>query len=622
MPKVIHESDVEENVLAILENLSYEIIRGENEDYLPDGRSALRFDYKDVVLVERLREALRRINPSITEEAREQAVKQVLRSESQKLIADNEGFHRLLVNGVDVPFQSDGEERYQKVWLYDFGNPENNDFLATNQFTVIENNVERRPDVVLFVNGIPLLIFELKNLADEDADIWTAYDQFQTYIEQLPSLFRYNEILVISDGIEARAGTITSEKERFMQWKTIDGGKPRRGLTEIEVLLRGMGERNRIIDIVRNFVVFEKDKETLKKLAAYHQYWATNKAVKATKAARKGDKKAGIVWHTQGSGKSLTMIFYSGKLVRELDNPTIVLLTDRNDLDGQLFGTFARCHDILRQEPVQANSRKELRELLSVASGGIVFTTIQKFLPDEDREQHPLLSGRDNIIVIADEAHRSQYGFSAKILNKKDKALITYGYAKYLRDALPNASFIGFTGTPIEKADRSTPAVFGKYVDTYDIERSVEDGATVRIFYESRLAKLELKPEERPKIDREFEEVTEGEEVEGRDRLKSKWARLERVAGSPERTRRIAKDVVSHFEERTSVLEGKGMIVCMSRRICFDLHNEVLKLRPAWYNKDDEKGILKVVMTGSASDPKEWQEHIRNKVRRSRVGDT
>src|SRR2546422_10380322 len=337
MPKVIHESDVEENVLAILENLSYEIIRGENEDYLPDGRSALRFDYKDVVLVERLREALRRINPSITEEAREQAVKQVLRSESQKLIADNEGFHRLLVNGVDVPFQLDGEERYQKVWLYDFGNPENNDFLATNQFTVIENNVERRPDVILFVNGIPLLILELKNLADEDATIWTAYDQFQTYEDQLPSLFRFNAILVISDGIEARAGTITSEKERFMQWKTIDGGKPRRGLTEIEVLLRGMGERNRIIDIVRNFVVFEKDKETLKKLAAYHQYWATNKALESTKEARKGDKKAGIVWHTQGSGKSLTMIFYSGKLVRELDNPTILLLTDRNDLDGQLF---------------------------------------------------------------------------------------------------------------------------------------------------------------------------------------------------------------------------------------------------------------------------------------------
>ena len=621
MPKVIRESDVEENVLAILESLGYEMERGDNEDYLPGGRSALRLEYKDVVLVERLREAVKRINPSVSSEAREQAIKQVLRSQSQKLIEDNESFHKMLVDGVDVAFQAAGEERYQKVWLFDFKDPTSNDFLAVNQFTVIENNIERRPDVILFVNGFPLLLLELKNLADENATIWTAYDQFQTYAYQLPSLFRYNEILVISDGIEARAGTITSEKERFMQWKTIDGGIPRKGLTEIEVLLRGMCEKSRLIDIVRNFVVFEKDKMTMKKLAAYHQYWAANKAVESTKEAREGDKKAGIVWHTQGSGKSLTMIFYSGKLVRELDNPTVVVLTDRNDLDGQLFGTFARCQDILRQKPVQANSRKELRELLSVSSGGIVFTTIQKFFPEENREQHPLLSGRDNIIVIADEAHRSQYGFSAKILNRKDKALITYGYAKYLRDALPNASFIGFTGTPIEKADRSTPAVFGKYVDTYDIERSVEDGATVTIYYESRLAKLELKPEERPKIDKEFEEVTEGEEAEGKDKLKSRWARLERVAGSPKRIGRIAQDIMDHFEERTSVLEGKGMIVCMSRRICFDLHNEIVKLRPAWYDGDDEKGILKVVMTGSASDPKGWQEHIRNKLRRSRIGD-
>src|SRR2546427_1855961 len=623
VPKVIHESDVEENILAILEDLDYEIIRGDNEDYLPGGRSSLRADYKEVVLVERLREALRRINPSITEEAREQAVKQVLRSESQKLIANNEGFHRMLVDGTDVAVHSKEGERYEKIWLFDFKTPEskNNEFLAVKQFTVIENNIERRPDVVLFVNGIPLLILELKNLADEDATIWTAYDQFQTYTEQLPTLFRFNEILVISDGIEARSGTITSEKERFMQWKTIDGEKPKKGFTEIEVLLRGMCEKQRLLDIVRNFVVFEKDKETKKKLAAYHQYWAVNQALESTKSARKGNKKAGIVWHTQGSGKSLTMIFYSGKLVREFDNPTIVLLNDRNDLDGQLFETFGRCQDILRQKPVQAESRKQLQELLRVSSGGVVFTTIQKFFPEEDREKHPLLSDRDNIVVIADEAHRSQYGFSARILDKKDKTLITYGYAKYLRDALPNASFIGFTGTPIEKADRSTPAVFGKYVDTYDIERSVEDGATVRIFYESRLARLELKPEERPKIDKEFEEVTEGEELEGKEKLKSKWARVERVAGSATRIERIAHDIVSHFEERTSVVEGKAMIVCMSRRICVDLHNEIVKLKPNWYDKDDEKGILKVVMTGSASDPKEWQEHIRKKTRRKRIGD-
>ncbi|MGD0477802.1 MAG: type I restriction endonuclease subunit R [Nitrososphaerales archaeon] len=621
MPKAIHESDVEENVLAVLENLGYQVIRGEDENYLPGGRSALRADFKEVVLAERLRNALRKINPFVPEDARERAAKQVLRTESQKLVEDNESFHKLLVDGVDVPLQSDDEERYQKVWLFDFKNPENNDFLVTNQFTVVENNVERRPDVIIFVNGIPLLILELKNLANEEATIWTAYDQFQTYEDQLRYLFRYNEILVISDGIEARAGTITSERERFMQWKTIDGEGPRKGLTEIEILLRGMCDKGRLIDIVRNFVVFEKDKETKKKLAAYHQYWATNKAVESTLTARKGNKKAGIVWHTQGSGKSLTMVFYSGKLVRELDNPTIVVLTDRNDLDDQLFGTFARCQDLLRQEPVQANSRKELSKLLSVSSGGIVFTTIQKFLPEEEREKHPLLSARDNIIVIADEAHRSQYGFSAKILDKKDRTLFTYGYAKYLRDALPSASFIGFTGTPIELADRSTPAVFGKYVDTYDIEQAVDDGATVRIFYESRLAKLELKPEERPKIDREFEEVTEGEEVEGREKLKSKWARLEKVAGSPKRINRIAQDIIDHFEERTSVLEGKGLIVCMSRRICYDLHNEITRLRPAWYSEDDDKGFVKIVMTGAASDPKDWQKHIRNKLRRKRIGD-
>ncbi|MCV0366331.1 MAG: type I restriction endonuclease subunit R [Nitrosopumilus sp.] len=623
MKKIITEADVEENVLDILKDLDYKIIRGENEDYLPGGSKALREDYKDVILVNRLRDALKTINPSVSESSIEQAVKQVLRSASQKLITDNEDFHKMLVDGIDVPVKTKGEERYEKVWLFEFDPKKikNNDFMAMNQFTVVENNIERRPDVVLFINGIPLLIFELKNLADEKAGIWMAYNQFQTYMEQLPSLFRFNEILVISDGIEARAGTITSEKERFMQWKTIDGEKPKKGLTEVEILLRGMCDRQRFLDIVRNFIVFEKDKKITKKLAAYHQYWATNKAVESTVKARRGSRKAGIVWHTQGSGKSLTMIFYTGKLVRELDNPTLVVLTDRNDLDDQLFGTFGRCQDILRQKPTQAEFRKDLQKMLKVSSGGVVFTTIQKFLPEEDREKHDVLSERDNIVVIADEAHRSQYGFSAKVLNKKDKTLITYGYAKYLRDALPNASFIGFTGTPIEKSDRSTPAVFGKYVDAYDIEQAVDDGSTVRIYYESRLAKLELKPEERPKIDKEFEDVTEGEEVAGKEKLKSKWARVEKVVGSPTRIKRIAKDIVNHFEERTSVLEGKGLIVCMSRRICVDLHNAIVKIRPEWYNKEDDKGAIKVVMTGSASDPKDWQEHIRNGKRRKSIGD-
>lgn len=644
MPHIITEEHVEENVLDILKSLDYKIIRGSDEEYLPGGSSALRPDYKDVVLVNKLRYALRKINPNAPEEAREMAIKQILRSESQKLIADNESFHKLLVDGVSIPIKKDGEERHVIVKIFDYENIENNEFSAVNQFTVVENNVERRPDVILFINGLPLVILELKNLADEKADIWTAYGQFQTYKEQLPSLFRFNELLIISDGLEARAGTITTEKERFMQWKTISGEKPKKGLTEIEVLLKGMCDRKKILDIIRNFIVFEKDKEVKKKVAAYHQYWAVIKAISSTKRASAksnmlvkespeayglhsvkeqpvGDRKAGVVWHTQGSGKSLTMVFYAGKLIRDFDNPTIIVLTDRNDLDDQLFGTFGRCQDILRQAPAQANDRKELQKLLKVSSGGVVFTTIQKFFPEEDREKYPVLSERDNIIVIADEAHRSQYGFSAKILDKKDKTLITYGYAKYLRDALPNASFIGFTGTPIEKSDRSTPAVFGKYVDVYDIEQAVEDGATVRIFYESRLAKLELKPEERLKIDEEFEEATEGEEVEGKDKLKSKWARLEKVAGSPRRVKRISKDIVNHFEARLSVLEGKGIIVGMSRRICVDLYNEIIRLRPNWHSEDDDKGFIKVVMTGSASDPKEWQRHIRNKKRRREIGD-
>ncbi len=621
MKKLITEEDVEENVLDILKSLGYDIIRGSNEEYLPGGRFALRSDYKDIVLVDKLRYVLKKINPSISEEARELALKQILRSESQKLIIENESFHKLLVDGVSIPVTKGGEERHIIVKLFDFENPENNEFSAVNQFTIIENNVERRTDVILFINGLPLIILELKNLADENADIWTAYDQFQTYKEQLPSLFRFNEILIISDGIEARAGTITSERERFMQWKTINGGKPKKGLTEIEVLLRGMCDKKIILDIIKNFIVFEKDKDVKKKVAAYHQYWAVNKSLESTNKAIKGNKKAGVVWHTQGSGKSLTMVFYSGKLVREFDNPTIIVLTDRNDLDDQLFGTFGKCQDILRQTPTQANDRRELQKLLKVSSGGIVFTTIQKFFPEQDKEKYPILSERDNIIVIADEAHRSQYGFSAKILDKKDKALITYGYAKYLRDALPNASFIGFTGTPIEKSDRSTPAVFGKYVDVYDIGQAVEDGATVRIFYESRLAKLELKPEERPKIDEEFEDITEGEEVEGKEKLKSKWARLEKVAGSSRRISRIAKDIVNHFENRISVLEEKGIIVGMSRRICVELYNEIIKLKPKWHNEDDDKGFIKVVMTGSASDSKEWQQHIRNRKRRKQIGD-
>ena len=611
MPSILTESEIEDVALEILLELGYNILHG--LDIAPDGINPQRKSYSDVVLVKRLRDAVDRINPNIPEEAREEAIKKVLRAQSPQLIINNQNFHKKLVEGVDVEYRKkDGSIANDKVWLFDFKNPQNNEFLAVNQFTVLENNNNRRPDIILFINGLPLVVIELKNPADENATIWTAFNQLETYKAQIPSLFPYNEISVISDGIEARAGTITSNKERFMPWKTIEGKETAPfAMPQLEVLFQGMFNKKILLDLIRHFIVFEPERQDIhKKLAAYHQYHAVNKAIETTLRASspRGDKRCGVVWHTQGSGKSLTMAFYTGKLVLSLDNPTIVVLTDRNDLDDQLFGTFSRCHEMLRQKPVQAASRSELKELLMVASGGVVFTTIQKFFPEEKGEKYPLLSERRNIIVIADEAHRSQYDFID-------------GFARHMRDALPNASFIGFTGTPIEKSDRSTPAVFGNYIDIYDIEQAVEDGATVRIYYESRLAKLELKPEERPKIDPEFEDVTEGEEVEKKEKLKSKWARLEAIVGSEKRIKLIAKDIVDHFEKRLEVLEGKGMIVCMSRRICIELHDEIVKLRPEWYDRDDDRGIIKVIMTGSASDNVSWQEHIRTKPRRRVLGD-
>ncbi|MCX9073360.1 MAG: type I restriction endonuclease subunit R [Candidatus Methanoperedens sp.] len=611
MPSILTESNIEDVALEILSELGYTILHG--TDIAPDGINPQRKSYSDVVLVERLRVAVDRFNQSIPNEAREEAIKKVLRTESQQLIINNKSFHKKLVEGVDIEYRKkDGSIANDKVWLFDFKNPQNNEFLAVNQFTVLENNNNRRPDIILFINGLPLVVIELKNPADENATIWTAFNQLETYKAQIPSLFPYNAISVISDGIEARAGTITSNKERFMPWKTIEGKETApSAMPQLEVLFQGMFNKKILLDLIRHFIVFEQERQDIhKKLAAYHQFHAVNKAIEATLNASspKGDKRCGIVWHTQGSGKSLTMAFYTGKLVLSLDNPTIVVLTDRNDLDDQLFGTFSRCHELLRQKPVQATSRTELKELLMVASGGVVFTTIQKFFPEEKGDKYPLLSERRNIIVIADEAHRSQYDFID-------------GFARHMRDALPNASFIGFTGTPIEKADRSTPAVFGNYIDIYDIEQAVEDGATVRIYYESRLAKLELKAEERPNIDPEFEDVTEGEEVEKKEKLKSKWARLEAIVGSEKRIKIIAKDIVDHFEKRLEVLEGKGMIVCMSRRICIELHNEIVKLRPEWYHRDDDRGIIKVIMTGSASDDLKWQEHIRTKPRRRVLGD-
>ncbi len=620
MPKIITESEIEEAALDTLVGLGYLVVNG--PVLAPDGLYPERASYADVVLEGRLRDAIERLNPHLPALAVDEAVKKVVRPDSQNLLENNHKFHRLLVDGVPVEYRKDGRMVPDTARLFDFVEPEskNNEFLAVNQFTIIENNNNRRPDIILFVNGLPLVVLELKNPADEKATTFNAFNQFQTYKALIPSLFHFNGMLVASDGFEAKAGTITSDWERFLPWKTIDGKeKASKTKPQLDILLKGMLNKRVFLDLLRYFIVFEQERDPKtntiklsKKVAAYHQYHAVNKALEATikAAGKKGDKRCGVIWHTQGSGKSLIMVFYSGKMVvsKELENPTIVVLTDRNDLDDQLFGTFSRTNELLRQEPAQAENRTKLREYLKIASGGVVFTTIQKFLPEEKGDTHPLLSDRRNIIVIADEAHRSQYDFID-------------GFAKHIRDALPNAAFIGFTGTPIEKEDRNTMAVFGNYIDIYDIQQAVHDGATVKIYYESRLAELALKEEQKPKIDPEFEEVTEGEEISDREKLKHKWARLEAIVGSKGRIKQIAKDLVEHFDQRLKTLEGKGMVVCMSRRIAVELHDEIKRLRPDWHGKEDDKGFVKVIMTGSASDGPEWQEHIRNKERRRRIGD-
>ena len=607
MATTFTESTVEEAALEIFGSLGYTVLHGPN--IAPGELFAERTSYSDVVLVGRLKEALARINPKIPSEAIEEAIRKVLHPDSPNLIENNRRFHRFLTDGVSVEYQGEGRAIHDQVRLFDFDNPSNNDCVAVNQFTVIEDRNNRRPDIVVFINGLPLGVIELKNLADENATIRDAFNQLQTYKKDIPSLFPYSEVLVISDGLEARIGTMTSGWERFMPWRTVEGDEVApKGSLELEVLLRGIFDKRRFLDLLRNFIVFEDDGRTLnKKISGYHQFHAVNKAVDCTlnAASPNGDRRVGVVWHTQGSGKSLTMAFYSGKIIQHpgMSNPTLVVLTDRNDLDDQLFGTFAACQDLLRQTPEQAESREDLRARLQRSSGGVIFTTIQKFLPNENGDRQPLLSDRYNIVVIADEAHRSQYGFIE-------------GFARHMRDALPRASFIGFTATPLESGDKSTPAVFGDYIDVYDIQRAVEDGATVRIYYEGRLAKLELREEERPKIDPDFEEVTEGEEVTTKEKLKTKWARMEAMVGTERRIGLIAQDIVDHFDRRLDAMDGKAMIVCMSRRICVDLYNAVIKLRPQWHHEGDDKGTIKIVMTGSAADKIEWQPHIRNKPRR------
>ncbi len=605
------ESTVEAATLSWLGRLGYAVLHG--PDIGPGEPHVERESYTDPILPGRLRRAIQALNPGVPAEAREEALRKVMHSESPSLVLNNRRFHRMLVDGVEVEVPTEGGRvRGEIVRLVDFEDPEQNDWLAVNQFTVVEGQAYRRPDVVVFVNGLPLGVIEVKNPADENATIWTAFNQLQTYKKDIPSFFIYNEMLVVSDGLEARIGSLMAARERFAPWRTVEGEELAPvSLIQLEVLVRGVFKKRRFLDLIRHFVVFEDDEGALAKiLAGYHQFHATRKAVETTvlAASPKGDRRAGVVWHTQGSGKSLTMVFYAGKLILHpaMRNPTLVVITDRNDLDDQLFGVFARCHEMLRQKPVQAADRADLRRLLQVASGGVVFTTIQKFFPDEKGDRHPLLSDRRNIVVIADEAHRSQYDFID-------------GFARHMRDALPNAAFVGFTGTPIELEDKNTRAVFGDYISIYDIQRAVEDGATVPIYYEGRLAKLDLKEEERPRLDPDFEEVTEGEEEARKERLTTKWAALEAVVGTEKRLGLIAKDLVDHYERRLEAMDGKAMVVCMSRRICVDLYNAIIKLRPEWHSEDDKKGALKIVMTGSAPDPLEWQPHIRNKPRREKL---
>ena len=615
----MRESVVEEAALAWLRQLGYETLYG--PDIAHDGAAPERGSYHDVLLVGRLEDALARLNSGASLAALGEALRRVQQLGAPALAQANRAFHELLVNGVTVETLHEGETRGELLWLVDWDDPDANDWLAVNQFTVIEGRVERRPDIVLFVNGLPLAVIELKNLADSAATIEHAYRQLQTYQRDIPRLFHYNELLVISDGGQAELGCLTTPRERFAAWKTIDGDVLYPS-ANLEIAIKGACERRRFLDLVRSFIVFEDDDGNLsKKVAQYHQFHAAQKALETTlrAAAAGGDGKGGVVWHTQGAGKSLTMLFFAGELflAPQLANPTLVMLTDRTDLDDQLFGTFARGWHLLRQTPAQATSREHLRELLSVESGGVVFTTIQKFFPPNGAEEHPLLTARRNVIVMADEAHRSQYNLETRV--RRGTGEFLRGFAQHMRAAVPHATFVAFTGTPLELADRDTRLVFGDYIDIYDVGRAIADRSTVPIYYESRLIKLDLPEEQRGLLDEEFEELTEDQEAESRNRLAGKWAQLEQVVGTPKRLAQVADDLVEHIERRQAALAGKVMIVCMSRRICADLYQLLAARRPRWHGADDEAGILKVVMTGSASDKAELQPHIRSKPRREEL---
>ena len=670
----ITENIIESFAIELLDKLGYEHIYA--PDIAHDSENPERDSYSQVLLLNRLQNAVKRINHSIPADAQTEAIKEIQRIASPELLSNNETFHRLLTEGIPVSKRVDGADRGDRVWLIDFKNPHNNDFVVANQFTIIENGNNTRPDIILFVNGIPLVVIELKNAADETTTINSAFKQVETYKAIIPNLFTYNGFVVISDGLEAKAGSISSGFSRFMSWKSADGKAEASHLvSQLETLIQGMLNKETLIDLLRHFIVFEKSKKveplaksrdegfgkdsvtsittisTIKKLAAYHQYYAVNRAVESTLRATGfsleqetpenmvmespesygvpgvkkqpiGDRKGGVVWHTQGSGKSLSMVFYTGKIVLALDNPTILVITDRNDLDDQLFDTFAASKQLLRQEPVQAEDRNHLKELLKVASGGVVFATVQKFQPEEGNI-YELLSSRKNIVVIADEAHRTQYGFKAKTIDAKDEQgnivgkKIVYGFAKYMRDALPNATYLGFTGTPIENTDVNTAAVFGNYVDIYDIAQAVEDGATVRIYYESRLAKVNLSEEGKQLVD-DLDDELEQEDLTNTQKAKAKWTQLEALVGSENRIKNIAKDIVTHFSQRQEVFEGKGMIVSMSRRIAADLYQAIIDLKPEWHSDDLNKGVIKVVMTSASSDgPKISKHHTTKEQRRT-----
>ncbi len=650
---ILNEAIVENAALEWFGELGYACLGAEA---LAPAAHGERASYGDVILVGRLRAALRRLNPTMPEEAREEALRKVLRIATPSLTQTNRAFHRLLRDGVPVEYpRPDGGIAGDHARLVDFGEVAANDWLAVNQFTVIEGQHHRRPDIVIFINGLPLGLIELKNPADEDATIWSAYAQLQTYKAEIPNLLHYNGLLVVSDGLQARMGSVTASQEWFKVWRTIAGeGDAPQSALELEVLVRGVFERQRLLDLLQHFIVFEEDPDSgalHKIIAGYHQFHAVKAAVEETVRAsgmglsgqplseeagtywagampggKPGDRRAGVVWHTQGSGKSFSILFFAARLVRHpaMRNPTLVVLTDRNDLDDQLFGQFQRCAELLGQTPVQADGREHLRELLNRASGGVIFTTIHKFMPARG-EAMPELSARQNIVVIADEAHRSQYGFGGKVNERTGE--MSYGFASNLRDALPNASFIGFTGTPIEKTDANTRAVFGNYISIYDIQRAVADQATVPIYYESRISKLALNAAELPSLDAEFEDITEGEELTRKEKLKTKWAALEALVGDPKRIALIAADLVAHFEKRLEAMDGKAMIVCMSRRICVDLYQALIGLRPDWASAPDddpdaEQGrgcVVKVVMTGSAEDGPAWQPHIRGKKKRRKL---